>query len=335
MKDQLHVEWKMIIIAVICVVLIAGVFLVTNLLEKKDHQEETRGDYTMRYAYEDTIEVDGVMYRPKQSITTILVMGIDRESGEEQVGLYNRSGGQADFLRVIVLDGGNRTITQLALDRDTMTPITILGVLGKRSGTRTAQLSLSHGFGNGKEQSCELTVEAVSNLLYNSKIDFYVALNMDGIAALNDALGGVQVTLEDDFSALDPAMTKGTTLKLVGKQAEYYLRSRMNIGIGTNVSRMARQQQYMSQLLTQLLSNAAKSASLTGDVYDAMGDYLVTNIGRGRLINEVLLAKDYEVLPVMELAGTHNVDESGFSEFYVNELDVREKALSLFYDPIL
>ena len=47
-------------------------------------------------------------------------------------------------------------------------------------------------------------------------IDFYVAMNMDGISELNDLAGGVTVTLEDDFSSIDPAMTKGTTLPLHG-----------------------------------------------------------------------------------------------------------------------
>src|SRR5699024_12834204 len=63
-----------------------------------------------------------------------------------------------------------------------LTPITILGVLGNPSGMRTAQISLSHGFGDGGAQSCELTVEAVSNLLLGEKIDFYVAMNLDGIS---------------------------------------------------------------------------------------------------------------------------------------------------------
>ena len=56
-----------------------------------------------------------------------------------------------------------------------MTPITILGVLGDRSGVRTAQVSLSHGFGDGGAQSCEFTVDAVSNLLLGTQIDFYIA----------------------------------------------------------------------------------------------------------------------------------------------------------------
>lgn len=47
-------------------------------------------------------------------------------------------------------------------------------------------------------------------------IDFYLEMSLDGISVLNDLAGGVTVTLEDDFSAEDPAMTRGTTLSLHG-----------------------------------------------------------------------------------------------------------------------
>lgn len=72
-------------------------------------------------------------------------MGVDRDSGE--------TGGQADFLQLLVIDDVGKTVKRLPIDRDTMTPITVLGVLGNRSGVRTAQLSLSHGFGDGKAEA--------------------------------------------------------------------------------------------------------------------------------------------------------------------------------------
>lgn len=69
-------------------------------------------------------------------------------------------------------------------------------------------------------------------------------MNMDGISELNDLAGGVTVTLEDDFSSIDPAMAKGTTLTLHGDQAETFVRSRMTVGDGTNASRMERQEAF-------------------------------------------------------------------------------------------
>ena len=89
-----------------------------------------------------------------------------------------------------------------------------------------------------------ILVIAAGILLLGESIDFYVAMNMDGISELNDLAGGVTVTLEDDFSSIDPAMTKGTTLTLHGDQAETFVRSRMTVGDGTNASRMERQEAF-------------------------------------------------------------------------------------------
>lgn len=75
----------------------------------------------------------------------------------------------------------------------------------------TQQICLGYAFGDGRQTSCEVTVEAVENLLGGQAIDQYLAMGLDGISTLNDLAGGVTVTLEDDFSAIDPAMTKGTT----------------------------------------------------------------------------------------------------------------------------
>ena len=42
-------------------------------------------------------------------------------------------------------------------------------------------------------------------------------MSLDGISVLNDLAGGVTVTLEDDFSAADPAMTKGSYPDAAGR----------------------------------------------------------------------------------------------------------------------
>ena len=302
-------------------------------LERRSEKPEPRGDHTQRYAFEDLVEIDGVTYRQRTGLTTILLMGIDRESGTASAQGY-RNGGQADFLRLLVIDDVNKTVTQIQIDRDTMTPITVLGVLGNKSGVRTAQICLSHGFGDGKAQSCELTVEAVSNLMFGIPIDFYVALNMDGISVLNDALGGVTVTLEDDFSALDPGMTKGTTLTLVGDQAEIYVRSRMNVGIGTNEARMARQELYISQVASLLLEQMEIDEDFVSSMYDTLSPYLLTDIPRGRLINEAWTAKDYDRNAAVKPDGTHEVGNDGFMQFHVAETALRSIVIDLFFEEV-
>lgn len=302
-------------------------------LEKRGRKPEPRGDHEQRYEYDPTVEVDGALYRRRRNLTSILLLGVDKTSGETARSDY-RSGGQADFLRLLVIDPAQKRVYQLQIDRDTMTPIAILGVLGNRSGTRTAQISLSHGFGDGGAQSCALTREAVENLLGGVTVDFYMALDMDGIAALNDLAGGVTVTLEEDFSALDPAMTKGATLTLSGKQAEYFVRGRRSVGDGDNASRMARQETYLAQLLQKIDAGLRGDESFAGRMYDALEPYLTTDMARGRLINEVWAAREYERVPVLSLAGEHHVAADGFMQFEADEASVARTAATLFYEKV-
>ena len=315
----------------VCVLLIAiaallGLYCGGRWLETRGNNPEARGDYQERKANETTVTYDGIVYRQRKNLSSILLMGIDHASGE--------TGGQADFLQLIVIDDTARTLKRLSIDRDTMTPITVLGVLGNRSGVRTAQVSLSHGFGDGKEQSCELAAEAVSNLLLGMPVDFYLAMNLDGIAALNDMVGGVTVTLADDFSTQDPAMTQGTTLTLHGDQAEIYVRSRRDVGVGTNEARMARQEQFITKLFAQLDAQMRSDQQFSGTMFDTLSPYLTTSVGRGRLINAVWLAKDYARLEPLSITGTHRVGSDGFMQFYADEASLYETVLDLFYEEV-
>ena len=272
-------------------------------------------------------------YEKRSHITTILLMGVDNPDSESDAS-GTRSGGQADFIRLMVIDHDREKITQVQIDRDTMTPIVILGVLGNRSSVRTAQICMSHSYGDGKQESCKLTVEAVENLLFNrAKVDFYMALNMDGISDLNDAVGGVTVTLEDDFSGLDPAMKQGETITLQGDQAEYFVRGRRSVGVGTNEARMARQQQYISLLTDLVDERIRRSKGFIGELYDDVSPYLISNISRGRLINEAWQARNYD-RSFVTIQGRRSVGENGYMEFYVDDASLEQQVLDLFYEPV-
>ena len=156
----------------------------------------------------------------KNDLTNILMIGVDWAETEQERA-SSRYKGQADFLQLVCIDKGNKTISTIHIDRDTLTPIRIYGPFGDYAGVRETQICLSHAYGNTSQQCCENTVWSVSLMLGGIPIKGYMVMDIDGIAAVNDALGGVTVTLEDDFTHLDPAMATGATLTLKGKQAEY------------------------------------------------------------------------------------------------------------------
>lgn len=322
-----------ILILILVAAVLGAAYYFSLRAEESMRNPEPTGDAEARHAYDVTLEHNGHTYRQRSNVTSILLMGIDSdETGSTSVG--QRGGGQADFLRLIVIDKGNKTVSQLAIDRDTMAEITILGVTGNVSGTRIDNISLSHYFGDGKEKSCELTRDAVSKLLFGTRINFYLAMNMDGIAAFNDALGGVTVTLEDDFSGTDPTWIKGAEITLTGNQAETFVRNRQSIGDGTNESRMRRQQQYISRAVKTLEEQIRKDTDFIGKMFDTLSPYLVSGIQRNLLVTEAYNVRDYTRPAMYSIAGEHVVGEDGFMQFHPDEEQLMETTLKLFYQQV-
>ena len=321
------------LIALAVLALLAAVYLVSQYLDEQRLQPEPTGDPGARHTYDQTLEYGGHTYRQKSAVTSILLMGIDADESA-QVSVGQRGKGQADFLRLIVIDRSTHILSQVAIDRDTMAEITILGVTGNVSGTRVDNISLSHSFGDGGERSCELTRQAVSRLLSGTRIDFYMSMNMNGIGALNDALGGVTVTIEEDMTGVSPTWTAGSTVTLHGAEAERFVRSRTSVGDGTNVSRMRRQQQFISGALSLMEARTRQDADTVGQVFDAIFPYLVSGINRDRLVSIAYEAQDFERPALYSIPGEHVISEEGFMQFWPDEDALTELTLSLFYTQI-
>lgn len=91
----------------------------------------------------------------------------------------------------------------LSVDRNTVTPVRSLADDGTYLATTDIQLSLAHSMGLDQNMRAENTVDAVSTLRKGQKIDGYAMINMSAIQVVNDMVGGVTVTIEDDFSERD------------------------------------------------------------------------------------------------------------------------------------
>lgn len=312
------------------VLCLAAAYIAGQRFEKAG-RTQAYGDLNGRFQEQPIVTYDGVEYQRRAGLESYLFMGIDRREG--QTDGY-RSGGQCDFLMVVVLDRQNKMVRRIQIDRDTMAEITVLGVLGNNLGTNTHQICLAHGFGDGAAQSCGFAVEAVERLLCGVEMDGYVSMELDGIVALNDLLGGVTVTVEDDFSAFDPAMTPGSTLTLQGRQAELFVRYRMEIGDGTNAARMVRQQQYLANAFDQIALRLKEDAGFAAALFDGMQPYLLSDLTRGRMINEANRAAKYDIEPMRTLEGEHTIGEDGFVEFHADGEALVRLVLDVFYTPL-
>ena len=326
-----------LVVVIVCLVLgYAGILLGVKLIGGRlegDQGTEAVGSLEGRFNTDQlTLNYAGRTWTYRQrGLTNILLIGVDWADIEQEHS-SSRYDGQADTLLLMTLDKENKTVSTLQLDRDTMTSIRIYGPFGDYTGQQTAQICLSHAFGDSDAENCENTVWAVSKLLGGIPIEGYIALDMESIAVLNDALGGVTVTLEDDYSALDPAMTQGTTLTLHGKQAEYFVRSRLGIGAGTNISRMHRQKAFINTVGDMIVENMSQDLNFIGELFDRLSGHMVTDMERGWLINKSYESQNYERLEIRNIAGSHRIGEDGFMEFWADDDAIGSLLTDTFFE---
>lgn len=277
-----------------------------------------------------TIVRDGVEYYPRQDITTVLVIGIDQFGPVESSGYYHNTGA-ADLDVLLIFDETNKLCNVLQLNRDTMLEMPVLGMGGKQAGTFFGQLALSHTYGTGLEDSCQNTVQTVSDFLYGIQIDYYVAMNMDAIPIINDAVGGVTVTVTEDFSAVDPTITMGE-MTLHGDQAITFVRSRKDVGDQQNTSRIQRQKAYMSGFMDAVKVKRETGLGFVLEAYEQAKPYLVTNCSANAVSGMIDRYEDFELNEIVTPEG-ESVRGEEYMEFYVDEEKLDELILRLFYAP--
>lgn len=277
-----------------------------------------------------TITRNGTKYYPRQDITVVMVLGIDETGPVVSSGSY-RNTGEADAVILLVLDETNETYTILSLNRDTMLKMPVLGLGGKQAGTFYGQLALAHTYGEGLEDSCENTRNTVSDLLYGINIDYYVSMNMDAIAIINDAVGGVTVNVTDDFSQVDPSITMGE-MKLTGEQALRYVQSRMAVGSQLNISRMGRHEEYIQSLMKAVTDRQEERDMFYVELYEDISPYMVSDCSSTVINNLMNRCSDYTMADVITPAG-ENVLGKEYYEFHLDEEKLDELILHLFYSP--
>jgi LCP family protein required for cell wall assembly len=271
-----------------------------------------------------------VDYFPRQDITVIMVLGIDEYGPVVASESYNNTG-EADMVALLVFDNQKKTCDVLCLNRDTMVEMPVLGVGGKNAGTRYGQLALSHTYGSGLKDSCENTKAAVSAFLGGITIDYYVAMNMDAIPILNDSVGGVTVTVVDDFSKVNPSITKGE-LTLQGEQVIDFVRTRKDVGDQKNVTRMERQKEYVDNFLKALHQKEHEDVNFLMNVYADISPYIVTDCSAETLSGMLDRYVDFSVKEVVTPAG-ENIVADGHYEFHADKEELDALILRLFYAP--
>lgn len=313
---------------IILAVTIPGIVLIgARYLEKRDNRVDPA-----TAVYHNTtpgaflpVSYQGEVYVPNTNIKSYLFMGIDASGPVKEVSYIG--GGQADTLLLLVVDNKAETWDVLQINRDTITDVQVLGVLGDAVGTEQVQIALAHSYGDGRKSSCRNTVKAVSDLLGGCETSGYISLNMDGICLLVDGIGGVDVTLEADYTELGSQMVQGATVHMDGKTAYEYLRYRRGIADQTNLDRMGRHRSFVNSAVDNM-EKLTRSDTLS--LYGAVSDYMVTDMTDGEIWEVINRLQRYRFRGITTMDGTA-LEEKGVMAYHLNETSLQETILQLFY----
>ena len=297
----------------------------TEETEQTEEEEEKEG----------RVYYNGKAYDFNRDILTFLVMGIDQRSETVQEYTEGFEGGSADAIFLLVLDPHSKKMQIIAIDRNTMTDVDIYDYYGSYEKTVKTQLCVQHGFGDGTVKSAGYMEKAVSNLLYGLPINGYCAVNMSAIPQINDAVGGVDVTVLDDITKMDKTLVKGADVHLMGKSAFWYVQCRDTGVFGSAAGRLERQKQYLTAYVSKAKSEFKKNPALPVTLFGTLKDYMTTDLNAEKVTYLATMAAgfDFSGVDIRKIPG-ETVMGDEYEEFYVDEDGMYELILDVFYEEV-
>ncbi|MBJ8116775.1 polyisoprenyl-teichoic acid--peptidoglycan teichoic acid transferase TagU [Bacillus sp. LB(2018)] len=195
---------------------------------------------------------------------SILLMGVDQRAEET---------GRSDSLMLFTLNPKTKSMKITSIPRDSYTEI-----IGKGKKDK-----INHAYAFG---GIDMSVKTVENFL-NVPVDHYIEVNMAGFKDIVDAVGGVDVNNDLDFTSAGVHFEKGN-LHLDGEKALKYTRMRYEDPRG-DFGRQMRQR----QVIQAVIKKGASVSSLAsyGDVLKAIEKNVKTSLTQDQMFD---IQKNYK-----------------------------------------
>ena len=300
--------------------------------QKEEQTADPRDLNLMPVLAENPVIYQGKTYRRNQYVKAILCMGVDRADTMTESKEFGAAG-QSDGIFLIAQDTVHHSLKILMIPRDTMTEIPIANDNGAPD-TKITQLTIAYAYGDGREGSCENTVWSVEKLLSGFSIDNYLAVDTTVVAKLNDAVGGVTVTIPTDgMEKRDPAFVKGAQVTLHGDQAEAFVRYRDITRDFSALYRMDQQQEYITKYFKAVKEASGTDSQIVTHLFDLIRDYMITDMSKDQYLKIAmdgldagnLTGQDFYTVP-----GTGETTET-FDVYRADRQAVIPIILNLFY----
>ncbi|GAB6445125.1 MULTISPECIES: LytR family transcriptional regulator [Bacillus] len=199
-----------------------------------------------------------------QKPVSILLMGTDQRENETS---------RSDSLMLFTLNPKTKSMKITSIPRDTYTEI-----IGKGKKDK-----INHAYAFG---GIDMAVKTVENFL-NVPVDHYIEVNMAGFRDIVDAVGGVDVNNDLEFTSREQHFAKGN-IHLNGETALKYTRMRYEDPRG-DFGRQMRQR----QVIQAVIKKGASVSSLAsyGDVLKAIEKNVKTSLTQDQMFD---IQKNYK-----------------------------------------
>ncbi|WP_102194431.1 LCP family protein [Microbacterium aurantiacum] len=194
---------------------------------------------------------------PGDQAFSILVVGTD-ECGERSTALLGArceeadEGTRNDVNLLVHVSAAPRNVTVVSLPRDLMVPVPDCTRADGSVAASMSKAPLNSVFDHAGLSCVAMTVSDLAGIpiVYAAKISF------DGVMAVTEAIGGVEVCIagdgiRDEQAGID--LPPGTHT-ISGPDALAFIRTRHGVGDESDLARISNQQQYMSRLAKKVLS---------------------------------------------------------------------------------
>ncbi|MET1071864.1 MAG: LCP family protein, partial [Umezawaea sp.] len=206
--------------------------------------------YVVWSASESVTRADGVLrpVPPSVARTTVggenyLVIGSDSRQGPN--GAYGDvEGARSDTTMLAHVARDESRVTFVSLPRDSWVDVPAC-LRGDGTVSEPYRGMLNSAYATGGAACAVDTVQRLTGL----RVDHYVEFDFAGFSAVVDALGGVDLAAPDGRAVSDPdsGLEMGAGVNhLDGERALAYVRARHNLGDGSDLGRVERQQRFVA-----------------------------------------------------------------------------------------
>ncbi len=255
----------------------------------------------------------------------ILCMGIDKFVTMTERHPDTNSIGQADVVFLVSIDTKKEEMDIIAIPRDTIVTVEKYNSRMEYIGIEDLQLCLQYAYADGTTNSCELTQKRVNEIFEGVTIDAYAAINFSGIMQINDAIGGVEITMKEDYTVHNPKFVKGATLLLKGTDALDFVQKRDITVAHTAYTRIDRQKQYLNEFVKKAKTVVKENPTVISDLYSALKENMVTNLEVTQVVDIVKTAINcpFETINFHKIEG-EIINDGTYECFYPDERHIKK-----------